>query len=116
VGLFRPDAAGVKRPHRTLLGAARRAGIPVGHPCRGAGVCGRCTVEVVRGAALLPAPTPGEARLLLRERLGPEARIACQVEAPREGELTLRVGGGTWTVTLAGVPEDEPAGEDGLRR
>jgi ferredoxin len=83
---------------RTLLTTARRAGVRVGFPCRGEGVCGKCTVEVVEGADALEPPTPEERRLATHAGLSAHERISCLC-TPRPGHrLLLRVGGGTYPV------------------
>jgi len=57
----------------TLLDAARRAGAPLGNSCGGVGVCSRCKVQVVEGAANLSAPTRMEST-----RVSGDERLACQ--------------------------------------
>jgi ferredoxin len=84
---------------------ARRAGLLVGHPCRGAGVCGRCTVTVVEGGETLPPPSPRERLLLEREGLGPEYRIACQITVGPGLRVVLRTGGAEREVTIPDSPE-----------
>lgn len=101
---------GSRRPRRTLLAAARRAGLLVGHPCRGAGVCGRCTVEVLEGADELPPPDAGERALLERYGLGPRDRISCLVPLDRGQRVLLRVGGAVGEVTLRVPGAKAPAG------
>jgi ferredoxin len=96
---------GLPLPRRTLLAAARRAGLLVGHPCRGAGVCGRCTVTVVEGGETLPPPGHRERLLLEREDLGPEYRIACQVTVSPGLRVVLRTGGAEREVS---IPPDSP--------
>ena len=85
----------------TLLTAARRAGLRVGHPCRALGVCGRCTVEVVEGAGTLPPPDEDERALLAREKLGPRDRIACRVRVAPGTRVVLRAGGAEVTVEVS---------------
>ncbi len=73
---FRPsDREAYVLPGTRLVEAAAEAGLVLDVPCGGEGICGRCRVRVVAGAA---EPTPVE-----RERLSPEEiaagwRLACQ--------------------------------------
>jgi ferredoxin len=62
----------------TLLELARRAGVPLGSACSGAGVCGRCRVEVVEGSGSLTRPTALETAVAERCALGSSERLACQ--------------------------------------
>lgn len=94
---------GSRLPRRTLLAAARRAGLLVGHPCRGTGVCGKCTVRVIEGEEQLPSPTPAERALLERYGLGPGERISCLVPVHQGLRLVLRVGGAEGKVALGPI-------------
>ena len=91
---------GTRPPRRTLLAAARRAGLLVGHPCRGAGICGKCTVRVLEGEGELPPPGAVERALLDRYGLGPGERISCLVAVHPGLRVRLRVGGAEGLVTL----------------
>jgi ferredoxin len=66
------------RADETLLDVARRAGAPLGNSCGGIGVCARCRVRVVEGAANLTPPTSVERRVAGERGLAPEERLACQ--------------------------------------
>jgi adenylate cyclase len=86
---------------RTLLTVARRAGIRVGFPCRGEGVCGMCTVVVLEGSDGVEPPDGDERRLLrsLPARDPPrDVRISCLSRARPGHALLLSVGGGTYRV------------------
>lgn len=61
-----------------LMKALLRAGRPVASSCNGDGVCGKCRIEVVKGAENLSAETPLEIFLRDRYKLAPEFRISCQ--------------------------------------
>jgi len=87
-------------PRRTLLAAARRAGVPVGYPCRGEGVCGRCTVQVLAGGDHLAPPGPRERDLLTHVDARPGIRLACLAEILGDGPIELRVGGGTYRLPV----------------
>lgn len=91
---------GARLPRRTLLAAARRAGLLVGHPCRGAGICGRCTVRVIEGEEQLPLPDAAERSLLARYGLGSGERISCRVPVHPGLRVVLRVGGAEGVVAL----------------
>ena len=62
----------------TLLEAARRAGLPVASACGADGVCARCGVRVLSGAAALTAEDAVEARQKRRNRVDPGLRLACR--------------------------------------
>lgn len=64
--------------NETLLDVARRAGAPLGNSCGAIGVCARCRVRVVEGAAHLSSPTTVEARVSVQRNLAPDERLACQ--------------------------------------
>lgn len=89
-------------PRRTLLSVARRAGIRIGYPCRGEGVCGKCAVEILEGADLLLPPSETERALLAREGAGPRTRMSCLAVPGGPGTIVLRVGGGNWRIELPG--------------
>jgi uncharacterized 2Fe-2S/4Fe-4S cluster protein (DUF4445 family) len=75
-----------------LVEAAGRAGIPLEQPCGGAGKCGRCRIEVHKGA---PEPSDADRKLLDSEELESRVRLACQttvtddmvVSVPMESRL-----------------------------
>lgn len=85
-------------PRRTLLAVARRAGVPVGYPCRGEGVCGKCTVEIRAGAEKLTPPDERELQLLAHVGAPPGRRLACLAEVIAPGPIEIRVGGGNYTI------------------
>ena len=86
-----------RRP--TLLALARRHGVPIGHPCRGIGICSRCVVDLRTGAALLAPPDEEEVRLLHGIAAAPSERLACLARVEGEGTIELRVGGATYPLT-----------------
>lgn len=83
-------------PRRTLLAVARRSGVPIGYPCRGEGVCGRCAVHVLRGAEHLGAAGPQEREILARQAAAADERLACMAEVITPGPIELAVGGGRY--------------------
>ena len=88
--------AEARKPRRTLLAAARRAGVRIGYPCRGEGICGRCVVTIIEGAQFL-AP-PDEEELLIIGDTSPAERLACMAMRIGSGTIRLRVGGGTYEI------------------
>lgn len=66
------------RPDETVLDAARRAGAPIANACGGVGVCNRCNVRPVEGAANLKAMTSLEQQLAAKGELREGERLACQ--------------------------------------
>jgi len=62
-------------PGTRLAEAAAVAAIGLDQPCGGEGVCGKCRVRVVQGAA---PPTPAEAKALAPAELADGWRLACQ--------------------------------------
>ncbi|HWV39629.1 MAG TPA: 2Fe-2S iron-sulfur cluster-binding protein [Vulgatibacter sp.] len=91
-------------PRRTLLSAARRARIRIGHPCRGEGVCGKCDVRILEGGELLEPPTEGERALLLREACEADARMSCLAVPAGSGTVVIRMGGGSFRIPLKAGP------------
>lgn len=87
---FRPDGEAVRvAVGRRLLGVVLAAGRPLGHSCRGLGVCLACGLWV---EGPMSAIGPVEARLIAR-RTGPIRRgaatwrIACLAQI--EGDVTV---------------------------
>jgi ferredoxin len=72
--------------------------VPVGFPCRGEGVCGRCTVEVIAGVENLAPPRERERALLAHIGAGATMRLACFAEVIGGGPIELRVGGGHYVL------------------
>jgi uncharacterized 2Fe-2S/4Fe-4S cluster protein (DUF4445 family) len=68
----------------TLLQAARQAGVHINASCGGAGLCGKCRVQVVAGAV-----TGGEGKHLSRADLEEGIRQACT--AGVTGEVAVRI-------------------------
>jgi uncharacterized 2Fe-2S/4Fe-4S cluster protein (DUF4445 family) len=63
---------------KTVLEAARRAGVGLNAVCGGAGVCGTCRVRVVEG--LVSSPNRSEENFLDQDDFDQGYRLACQVE------------------------------------
>jgi len=63
----------------TLLDVARRAGVPLGNSCGGTGICLRCRITIVEGAARVGSQTSMERNAIDSGRLdGSPVRLACQ--------------------------------------
>ncbi|MFZ5829086.1 MAG: ASKHA domain-containing protein [Planctomycetota bacterium] len=63
-------------PGTPLVEAAAAAGAALEMPCGGGGVCGKCRLQVVAGAA---PPTPNEERVFTPAELAAGWRLVCQV-------------------------------------
>jgi uncharacterized 2Fe-2S/4Fe-4S cluster protein (DUF4445 family) len=72
---------------KTLLEAARKAGVGLNAVCGGAGVCGTCLVRVVDGA--VSPPNKSEEKFLDARKLGAGYRLACQVDV--QGDVLVDV-------------------------
>jgi ferredoxin len=70
----------------SLLEAARRAGLPIASACGAEGLCGRCGLEILRGAEALPPESEREARVKRRNRVDPAQRLACCVSLSADVE------------------------------
>ena len=65
-------------PGTPLDRVARDAGVPLAQACRGAGLCGRCAVEVVAGGSSgLSGCEPAERETIERQGVQPGFRLAC---------------------------------------
>ena len=72
----------------SLLDVARRAGAPLGNSCGGVGVCTRCRVRVLAGAANLTPPTSLEVRFGTSRGFAPDERMACQAVVTGQCDVT----------------------------
>ncbi len=70
----------------TILEAAAVAGLVIDTPCGGAGTCGKCRVQVSRGA---PEPGKADRRVFTAAELADGWRLACQDRV--HGDLTVHV-------------------------
>jgi len=74
-----PDGKLIRAPiGASLLEASRLAGVPHASVCGARGRCSTCRVRINKGLEALPAPLPGEVRVLERLRAAPDVRLACQ--------------------------------------
>jgi ferredoxin, 2Fe-2S len=60
----------------TLFEALRRNDVPIASSCNGDGVCGRCRLRILEGAALLDPP--GDLERRHAGAMAPDERLACQ--------------------------------------
>lgn len=75
-----PNGQKVHAPRNfSVLEASRLAAIPHASVCGGRGRCSTCRVRVSHGAEHLPAPSPGELKVLQRVGAAPDVRLACQL-------------------------------------
>ncbi|HUO83593.1 MAG TPA: 2Fe-2S iron-sulfur cluster-binding protein [Thermoanaerobaculia bacterium] len=72
------DKAAATLQDETVLDAARRAGVPLGNACGGIGICGRCLIRPLAGAANLSPPTEIETKVAHQRSFSPGQRLACQ--------------------------------------
>ena len=78
---FLPSGLEVETPPgTTLLDAAIAVGLPIARSCGAEGVCSKCALRVVDGAAHLSAELPDETRIKNRNRVDAELRLACRSE------------------------------------
>ncbi|MEJ5224018.1 MAG: ASKHA domain-containing protein [Anaerolineales bacterium] len=75
------------RPGKTVLEAARRAGIALNAPCGGEGLCGRCEVRRMDGD--LSALTDAEEETFTPAQLAAGWRLACQCRPLGDARLYL---------------------------
>ncbi len=86
---FQPSGACLRvSPGTTLLDAARRAGLPMASSCGADGICGRCGMQVLAGAAWLSAEAVDESEVKRRNRIDPERRLACRAGVTGPVEVT----------------------------
>lgn len=62
-----------------LMARLRTAGIPVGSSCDGDGICGKCALDIIEGAARLHELTEREQALAQEHNLSRDKRLSCQV-------------------------------------
>ncbi|MCL2701794.1 MAG: ASKHA domain-containing protein [Phycisphaerae bacterium] len=83
--VFEPSGRSLSASAGTkVMEAAGRAGLAVAQPCGGAGVCGKCRVRVVAGAA---EPTQAEAEKFSASELADGWRLACFSRLTRDAVI-----------------------------
>jgi uncharacterized 2Fe-2S/4Fe-4S cluster protein (DUF4445 family) len=86
---FEPSRKSVRVPAGTsLLEAARRAELPVASACGADGVCGRCGLEILRGARSIASETESERHIKARNRVDAHLRLACRVSVSADLTVT----------------------------
>ena len=60
-----------------ITDAARQAGMPLASSCASHGLCARCGVLILSGAAAVSSETPREARAKRANRIDPAQRLSC---------------------------------------
>lgn len=79
VVIFEPSGRRVEMPAgSTLLDAARAAELPIARACGADGICGRCALHVLAGAARLARESDAEVAVRRRNRIEDGARLACR--------------------------------------
>ncbi len=73
---------------RTLMEAARAAGLPIASACGGGSLCARCGVEILAGAGHLTPEPASEAEAKRRNRIEPRLRLACVARVAGPVEVT----------------------------
>ncbi len=76
---------------KTLLEAAREAGIMISSICGGHGVCGKCRVVVRNGRESLSPLSENEAFLLSKDHVNGGFRLACQATVKKSGVIVIDV-------------------------
>lgn len=76
--------------NESIYDVVRRNGIPLGSSCGGDGVCDKCRVTIVSGAASLSKINEIEARLILEHGFEKNERVACQTKIL--GNITITTG------------------------
>ena len=87
--VFQPSGQRARvEPGTTLLEAARSVGLPVASACGADGICGRCGMRVLAGAARLPDESDAERSIKQRNRVDPELRLSCRVRVESDLSVT----------------------------
>jgi 2Fe-2S ferredoxin len=85
---FEPSGRTVEVTAGTLLlEAVQRVGLPLARACGADGICGRCGVTVLAGAAGLAPESTLEACAKQRNRVSESMRLACRVAV--RGDLVV---------------------------
>ncbi|MDG2332760.1 MAG: 2Fe-2S iron-sulfur cluster-binding protein [Myxococcota bacterium] len=73
---------------KSLLEAAREAGLPVAQTCSSEGICARCGMEILAGGEDLPPESDAETRAKARNRIETKLRLSCLLKADRDLTVT----------------------------
>lgn len=86
---FQPSGRSVDVPAgTTLLDAVVAAGLPIARACGADGLCGRCGVRIVTGAAGVDPESEAESASKRRNRIDPALRLACRARVHADVQLT----------------------------
>ena len=86
---FQPSGKSLRVPlGTTLLEAAHRVGLPMASACGADGICGRCGVRVLEGAAALSPEAQAESDVKRRNRVDAHERLACRANVGGPCEIT----------------------------
>jgi 2Fe-2S ferredoxin len=86
---FQPSGKVVRVPYgTTLLEAAEQAGLPVASACGSDGICGRCGMTILVGAASLSPETENETHVKRLNRIDASQRLSCNAEVSGDVEVT----------------------------
>lgn len=77
-------------PGTSLYDAARSVGLPVGSACAAEGICGRCGLVPLDGAASLSPETDAERRVKVANRVEDAARLSCVARVWGDVVVTAR--------------------------
>jgi len=90
--IFQPHGIRVETTEgRTILEVANEAGIKINSICGGEGLCGKCRIIIREGKQNLSPPTEAEKRVLSKEDLANNFRLACQTKIEKEGLIIIEV-------------------------
>lgn len=70
-----------------LMRALLQQGLPVASSCDGDGVCSKCRIKIIEGAANLSPEQDVEMILKEQNNVGRDYRISCQAEV--QGDITV---------------------------
>jgi 2Fe-2S ferredoxin len=71
-----------------IFDAARQAGMPLASSCGARGLCARCGVVILAGAAAVSSETSREARAKRANRIDPAQRLSCMTTIEGDVEIS----------------------------
>lgn len=84
---FQPSGRSVRVVRgTTVVEAVAQAGLTLDAPCGGAGVCGKCGIQITSGA---PDPGHGDLKVFDRHHLDTGWRLACQTALQRDAVISI---------------------------
>ncbi|WP_048149269.1 ASKHA domain-containing protein [Methanolacinia paynteri] len=110
---FEPDGKTIEDSSGTLLELAQAANTSLRGDCGGAGVCGKCRVQIVKLYGKVSEPTEKERDHLKDEEIAAGYRLACQTKI-LTGKCTVHIPPASRTakreISGLGLDEDVPLG------